>query len=70
MLQNYSNRCKIVITIAVIISIVTISGWMLCPTTLSSVQRLDTEQTPEVRDTLCSDPETKELMNGTGHPCD
>ena len=69
MLPNYSYGCKIVITIAVIISIVTISGWILCPTTMSNVQHLDTEQTPEVRDILCSDPETMELMNGTGHPC-
>lgn len=69
MLQNFSNRCKIVITIAVIISIVTIGGWILCPTTTPMSQHLDTEQTPEVRDTLCSDPDTTELMNGTGHPC-
>lgn len=36
---------------------------------IHEVQHLDTEQTPEVRDTLCSDPETAELMSGTGHPC-
>ena len=32
-------------------------------------EHLDTEQSTDVRQTLCSDPDTAEFMNGTAHPC-